>query len=320
MEVVHLHPEHLPQAAALFVCNFKSLRQGIPVLPDTFEDPETVSKQLAKLLSTCPGVAAFEQDRLVGFIAWYVFNRFREVERRTAYCPEWAHAAEKGMKPKVYRALYRAAAAQMTAAGCRAHAITLLARDPELEKFWFWNGFGLTVVDAVRSIEPPETPPAAGCKIRKAGLEDALMLAALEIEHWQHYYESPVLMAPQQPDDAAQIAALISDSKNAYWVATDNDRPIGFIRFEGSSFGAADIVNDVSTVAITGAFVRPEYRGRKFASAILHAALSEYSKQGYRRCSVDFESFNPEAAGFWMRYFDPVCLSVMRVVEREFPA
>lgn len=146
------------------------------------------------------------------------------------------------------------------------------------------------------------------------------MLAALEIEHWQHYYESPVLMAPQQPDDAAQIAALISDSKNAYWVATDNDRPIGFIRFEGSSFGAADIVNDVSTVAITGAFVRPEYRGRKFASAILHAALSEYSKQGYRRCSVDFESFNPEAAGFWMRYFDPVCLSVMRVVEREFPA
>jgi hypothetical protein len=32
-------------------------------------------------------------------------------------------------------------------------------------------------------------------------------------------------------------------------------------------------------------------------------------------CAVNFESFNPEAATFWMRYFEPVGLSVMRVPE-----
>jgi len=32
----------------------------------------------------------------------------------------------------------------------------------------------------------------------------------------------------------------------------------------------------------------------------------------YKRCAVDFESINPEAAHFWMKYFQPACISVNR--------
>ena len=32
------------------------------------------------------------------------------------------------------------------------HAITLLAQDRAAERAWYWNGFGLTVVDAIRPI------------------------------------------------------------------------------------------------------------------------------------------------------------------------
>ena len=45
-------------------------------------------------------------------------------------------------------------------------------------------------------------------------------------------------------------------------------------------------------------------------------ALRDYAAQGFGRCSVDFEAFNVEAATFWLKYFDPVCLSVTRVPER----
>ncbi|HZW05198.1 MAG TPA: GNAT family N-acetyltransferase [Anaerolineaceae bacterium] len=316
MHVTPFQPEVLPQAADLFVRNFKALRREMPLLPDTLEHPDEVLPRLMELFSACPGAFAFEADRLVGYLGWYVIDQFRGTDRRAAYCPEWAHAAEPGMKPAVYRALYRAASARMAAAGCQAHAVTLLARDPVVETSWFWNGFGLAVVDALRPIEPPAPPALNEFTLRKASPEDANRLAMLEIEHWQHYTEPPVFMAPQTPMDAAAFAALVSEPKNAVWLALDAGQPAGFIRFEGGSFGAADVVNDEGTVAITGAFVRPAYRGRRAALALLCAALQDFSRQGYARCSVDFESFNPEAANFWMRYFEPVCLSVMRVPER----
>jgi GNAT superfamily N-acetyltransferase len=64
--------------------------------------------------------------------------------------------------------------------------------------------------------------------------------------------------------------------------------------------------------AITGAYTRPHFRGQGVAPALLDAASRHYRDLGYERCSVDFESFKPEAAQFWMKYFIPVCLSVMR--------
>jgi hypothetical protein len=37
--------------------------------------------------------------------------------------------------------------------------------------------------------------------------------------------------------------------------------------------------------------------------------------QGFERYAVNFESFNPEAASFWMKYFDPLVYSLMRCPE-----
>lgn len=78
----------------------------------------------------------------------------------------------------------------------------------------------------------------------------------------------------------------------------------------------AAIVESDTTIAITAAYTRPAYRGRGAALALLNAGLAYYAEQGIERCSVDFESFNPEAAAFWMKVFQPVCYSVIRVPER----
>ena len=89
----------------------------------------------------------------------------------------------------------------------------------------------------------------------------------------------------------------------------------GIHAVRGAQPGAADIVSAETTIAITGAYTDPTYRGRGAGKALLDAALRNYAGRGYTGCSVDFESFNPEAAAFWMKYFTPVCLSVMRVPE-----
>ncbi len=332
LEIAPFSAHHLPAAADLFVSDFARLRQAAPHLPEALADPRAVRARLERLIAACPAVAALSEGRLVGYLAWLRAPHFRDTPRLGAYCPEWAHAADGPDRAAVYRALYRAVSTHWAAAACQVHAITLLAGDAAAERAWFWNGFGLTVIDAIRSLDPldaralrfaspsPLVSPKGegghgGLSIRPAAPADIETLVALDAEHWRHYTQPPVFMAPHPSTDAAGFSELLGDERNTVWLALDGDQLAGFMRFEGSSFGAAAVVNAADTTAITGAFVRPAYRGRGIAPALLDAALCYYNAHGYARCAVDFESFNPEAAAFWLRYFQPVCLSLTRIPE-----
>ncbi len=158
MDIKSLTPSHLPAAADLFCAAYRRLRAAVPTLPGHLSDPACVRPLLENLLARSAGVAAFEGERFIGYLGWWQVEHFRDTPRKAAYCPEWAHAALPGQAARIYQALYRAAAADWLAAGCDAHAITLLAQNREVEQAWFWNGFGLLVVDAVRSLEPVGAP------------------------------------------------------------------------------------------------------------------------------------------------------------------
>ena len=108
-------------------------------------------------------------------------------------------ASATGDKNAVYRALLNDAAAKWAEAGCGVHAISLLAHDRP-SRSWFWNGFGLTVVDAIRAIQPLEFPPPPGIDIRKATADDIPAITRLEMDHAQYYPEPPILMAAYDPN------------------------------------------------------------------------------------------------------------------------
>ncbi len=318
MEIVPFQASYLPEAAALFVESFKRLRVEIGVLPDRLEDAIRVAAMLEQL--TDGGFAAVEQGKLIGYLGGFVIERFRDNERKGAYCPEWGHAAADAAptekRAAIYRALYRAAAAHWTAQGCGVHAITLLAHDRTAQNVWFWQGFGMVVVDAIRPITPLlGTTAPDGLAVQQATPDDAERLAVLDVRHEAHYTQSPIFMAPREVCDAEGFRAFLRQPKNSVWLALDGGNPVGFMQFEGRSSGAADIISAETTIACTGAYTDPAYRGRGAGKALLHAALRDYAGRGYTACSVDFESFNPEAAVFWMKYFTPVCLSVTRVPE-----
>jgi ribosomal protein S18 acetylase RimI-like enzyme len=192
------------------------------------------------------------------------------------------------------------------------HALTLLANDKAAEWFWFWNGFGMLVVDAIRGIQPLQVAYPHKLEIRRAGIEDAGAIAELEVEHWAHYAQPPTLMAPQTPEDAVSYRKFLSQPHNSVWLVCDGKAAVGYMRFETQSFGATEIVRSEKTTAITAAYTQPAYRGQGAAPALLDAALQHYGALGYERCSVDFESINPEASNFWLKYFTPVCFSLNR--------
>lgn len=318
MHILPLSSEYLPAAARLFAERFSALRAALPELPPSAEDPAWAQARLAERSAAGCALAALEGQRLVGVLGWYLLENFRDTPRRGAYCPEWAVTAAE-QPEAVFRALYRAAAELWTRSGCEVHALSLLANDAAGREAWFWNGFGMVVVDALRGLEPLEAAAPAGLTLRKAGLEDARRLARIEAEHWRHYIEPPIFMTPHTPDDAATFRHFLTQPENSAWLALAGEEPVGYLRLESSSQVAAEIVSAPDTIAVTGAFVRAEHRGRGLAAALLRAALEDHRARGFRRCAVDFESFNPEAAAFWPRFFQPVCYSLMRIPERTLP-
>jgi hypothetical protein len=321
LEIIPLSAKHIPEAAALFIQNVQQQRQITPCLPDWVREQPRIEQMLKAMTERSCVLAATAHGRLVGYISWYLVDHFRGTDRKGAYVPEWGHMAaptEKaapGEKTPIYQALYRAAGERWAEAGCQVHAITLLAHDRAAERAWYWNGFGLTVVDAIRPMQPLEPTPRSPLVIRKATLADAAALTKMDNEHWQHYSRSPVFMPPSHGKDAAENAAFLQRPKNSAWLAEYQGELAGFMRFEGYDFDGVAILEADDGVIITGAYIRPENRGQRAAAALLDAALRDYQAQGIHSCAVTFESFNPEAATFWPRYFEPVCFSLLRVPE-----
>jgi GNAT superfamily N-acetyltransferase len=172
-------------------------------------------------------------------------------------------------------------------------------------------------VDGVGAGDSLGSPVPAGLCIRAAQPADAALLAEIDVEHCGHYFAPPALMVSAEPRSAQGFREFLSTPGSTAWLALEGGQAAAFMQFEGSGHGASDIVADSATVALTGAYTRPAWRGRGLAPALLDAALAHYRSQGMARCSVDFESLNPTAAAFWVKYFQVVCLSVIRVPERE---
>lgn len=316
LELVPWRQELLPAAATLFCQAVEGLRRQVPALPAVLTEHAAVMARLEAMMAVRPGIVAVDQGEVVGYLGWWIVERFRGTARRGAYCPEWAHWAREEQKQAIYQALYRAAATQWLQLGCQVHAITLLAHDQAAARAWFWQGFGLTVVDAVRPMQPLGIAPPAGLTILPATATDSPLLATLDAEHCLHYTQPPIFMAPRTGWDTAVWRQFLGKPGNRVWLALDGVHPVGFLSFaSGKEFDGVDLLGSDQVIGINGAYVRPAYRGLRVAGALLDAALHAYAEQGVTSCAVTFESINPEAATFWPRYFAPVCLSLLRVPE-----
>ena len=317
IEISAIQPADYSLAAALFVNDYNQLRAKIPILPATMASKDHLAAMLSGLFNQCRGLAARQGGELVGYLGWYNASHFRGTSRRGAYVPEYGHAAMMQVMPQVYRALYQEAARIWTTAGAQLHAITVLAHHQPEREFWSWNGFGMLVVDAIRPVQPLEHQPASDLTIRKASLSDADILHELDVEHCRHYTQPPVFMSPEQasPCSPREWQDFLSQPENSAWIALEGDTPAGFIRFDAHENGGSAILEGDFTVFISGAYVRPAARARGLASAILNAALQDYAAKGYLRCTLDFESVNLHASAFWLRYFQPVAYSLLRIPE-----
>ena len=100
-----------------------------------------------------------------------------------------------------------------------------------------------------------------------------------------------------------------------YFAAKQNGELCAFVKIAvpGETFAAAG-----NTYRhIRGAYCMPEHRGRGLYQNLLNFTISVLKREGYTRLGVDFESFNPTARGFWLKYFSAYTNSVVRRIDER---
>jgi GNAT superfamily N-acetyltransferase len=84
---------------------------------------------------------------------------------------------------------------------------------------------------------------------------------------------------------------------------------------DGENFVTHHSMNGYKMKNICGAYCLPDYRGKCIFQNLLNFVISILKDEGYTRLGVDFESYNPTAYGFWLKYFTAYTNSVVRRID-----
>jgi len=230
------------------------------------------------------------------------------------YCPLYGHGAIKRNRRKIYQYLYKKAAEIWVEKGITNHSITLYAQDKEILDTWFWMGFGIRCVDAIREVNQINKEKSE-INIKKAKLSDVSSLADIDAKHNSYYKESPIFMPVQEEDPISHLTEWLGKENHHMWVAYDNKKVIGYMRIEEN--GERLFTEHQDIMNITGAYVEETYRGKSIGTYLLDSIQKWLIENEYKLCGVDFESINITGSEFWNKYFTPYTYSLARRIDER---
>jgi GNAT superfamily N-acetyltransferase len=257
------------------------------------------------------GVATFQGDRLVGFLTGWKMPSFRG--KRSIYSPEWANAADLEDSAHIYEEMYSHLAAAWVADKYVAHYISLFPNDVAALRAWHWMGFGMISVDAIRGLDPIQDHDA-NVKIRRAGLQDIDQVMELHEDLRKYMKGSPIFLITEKRD-LNYLEEWLRNPDKIVWLAYWRGEPVAFMRLGPADNDVCTIIVDEKTTSIYAAFTKEKAREEGIATAILNHALKSAQDSGYQRCAVSFEPMNLLGTHFWLKYFKPVCYSVVRYID-----
>lgn len=298
--------DHIKAAAQLAKQNYEEERGFVPALP-----PALILPDLEQFADNNMSIAVFENGVLVGFLCSYspIQRPFQMENVLGAYSPKCGNAAIKENRAGIYAKMYQAAAVKWTQAGASNHAITLYAHDTAAQRQFFEYGFGLWGIDAIRPMEEIAIQPCT--RIIFAELQPKELIDTLPLQNAlvEHFHTSPMFIRfPHHTEDVLSKEAAGLSFR--YFVAKENEKIIAYLRVLED--GA---IKDRQNIC--GAYCLPEYRGSGLYQNLLNHVIHTLKSESYKLLGVDFESFNPAARGFWLKYFTAYTHGVVRRIDEK---
>lgn len=324
--ITDFNRSHMEMALAIAKAEYDKERIHVPALPEVDMLPG-----LEHFADNNLGVAAFEGERMLGFLGAYypTEDHFGSTKVRGTFSPVHAHGVIQEPltgsnvdrdccnRERIYSLLYQEAAKKWVGAGIRSHAIALYTHDQEAVRSFFYNGFGLRCIDAVRSLDeilqPLDICPQIAEQInyREVPREEWKLLLEQNNALIAHLGESPAFMKHSLLDITDFQAR---NSEHTRYVAAESGGSyIAYLKLDKSGENFATETG--SMMNICGAYCMPAYRGSGIYHNLLSYTINTLREEGYRQLGVDCESFNPTARGFWLKYFTEYTHSVVRRID-----
>ncbi len=263
------------------------------------------------LCANCPGVVAYENGDLIGCLTGYLIDGFK-MDARGVYCPEIANFAEGSMPLRTFKLLYKAACDIWQEEKVACQAIAAFSYDAPFREALTLNEFGIHVMDCIRWSTQIGAARLNGYTIRRASAEDIDDYLRLNDALFDHICTPPISQYyPQRRPKEVMLERLIDQVRHV-WLAKHEGKAIGFLQFDLPVEDVCYSVRYNDTAGMSGAYVDPEHRSTGITELLLETALEQCRANGVERASVDFESANAQAHGFWTRYFEPVVYSYLR--------
>ncbi len=300
---------HIDEATTLAKANYEEERQFVSALPQVDSLPD-----LTSFADNDLGVAAFENGKMLGFLSCYrpMENAFGTTRVKGTFSPCHAHGAVQERRGLIFSRLYQSAAAKWVKKEILSHAIGLYAHDAQAIKSFFVNSFGLRCIDAIRPME--EIKCSALSEFTFCELDRNRQTDILSLNNWliSHLSRSPIFM-PFPQLDKQTLQDKFNRKKSRCFAACKAEEKIAYIKIDDS--GETFVSGDSGMKNICGAFCLPEYRGMGVSQNLLNFLITTLKAEGYTRLGVDFESFNPTAYGFWLKYFNAYTNSLVRRID-----
>lgn len=305
--------KHVDAAAKLVLSAYKEEKMAVTCLPCEQEFLSYFQKSIGNLFTKGNGIAAICDDQLIGFLAGVEINEFWG-KCKGIYSPLYGHGTVKEYHSSLYQELYKHAADLWVKNSCMNHAITFFAHDREAIELWFWLGFGLRCVDAIREVTPINVSNSS-VDIHKVDICDLPALADIERKLHLYFRQSPMFMPRMEEDPVQHLTEWLKKENHHMWVAYSEGKPVGHMRVQPS---AETFVSDHQDVMnITGAYV-VDYERKSGIGAMLVEEIQQWLLQnGYPLCGVDFESFNIAGSNFWKKHFTPYTYSLVRRIDER---
>ena len=317
LKIIDFTENHIEQAINIAKENYETEKKFIQFLPEINEYPD-----FTPFVKNGLGVSAFIGEKMVGYLCCYdpFENAFDSTKAIGVWSPLHGNGILECENKNVFAKMYQEAAKKWVGLKATSHAITFYANNNMVKNQLYRYGFGLRCIDTIREIKEIEVNYNNEYSIFELEHNEFHLIFPIGLLLEEHLASSPMFMKyfrdKIEEGHEYKFANWQIQENYRYFAAKKEDNIIAYMKIhdEGENF-----IGDVNYMKhIHGAYCFPEYRGQGIIQNILNYIIKKLKDENNKLLGVDFESFNPNANNFWLKYFTEYTHGVVRRIDDLF--
>lgn len=259
------------------------------------------------------GIVCLNENHVCGYLI--VDRTLLDVKVDYINIPVWGYGIAGNQRRKVMSFMFQFLAKKVMNSNSKVQFnVKIYAHDREIISYFTLCQFGIICTDAIRTTLTTICPKKeVYCKeISNPEIldrkEQILKLYGLLVKHLQ---QSPVFYPGKEFTDEIYMQYILCDTTRMF-AAFDGEEIIGIM--DASIDKECFLLNSDKIYNVGDIYVEEAYRGKSAAQSILQYANNILKEEGAEKLWVEHGTANPNAAGFWDKYFENFTYTFVRDV------